>query len=281
MGLVIHFFRKDEAETFYYKLNREKLASKIHFEIEEGKTCFIKVDMQPEKMNDTWKRVIHALIFVFIQYRLPTLAKGILKKYYYYQNQLEIMQITPILQSVLHNPRKYGTQPDVQSASNFYQLFEEKVTRSPVLSFDQLVDEQEEFFAGHLIDVTGYAIEEWKREQDYQDFIHRLRDFFRERTPKTNLLIITYHHEFQFYRENGRRYSTSELKALQNKESLHFIDLLSSEFPLSSLVGIAPESVLIYTTKPSDPKIIFLQNIFQESVRVMSIEKFPFVGKKA
>ncbi|GAA0483960.1 hypothetical protein GCM10008986_06430 [Salinibacillus aidingensis] len=277
MGLVIHFFKEDEAEAYFHKIYSEDEINRIQFERGEGPSYFIKADVQLDRKSDMWRKMIHALLYVFIQYRLPVLSKDILKKVYYFSDEHELMHIIPILQSVMQNPKSYGTQSDLKAAAEFYQIFENHVSRNQIVSFDFFMEDNQQFFREQLIDITGYAIEEWKREEDYQDFIHRLRGYFKSREPRTGLLIITYHHEFQFFRETGKPYTTSELKALQNKESLHFIDLLSSEFPLSCLLGIAPEKIVIYTSKPSDPKVIFLQNIFQEHASVQSMEKLPFI----
>ncbi|SET78825.1 putative sporulation protein YtxC [Salinibacillus kushneri] len=278
MGLVIHFFSEEEAEAYFHRIYSDD-EHRIQFERGEGPAYFVRVDGQFEK--PMLEKVIYGLLYVFIQYRLPALSKDILKKVYYFSDEHELMHIIPILQSVMQNPKGYGTQSELQSAMEFYYIFEQQIGQNQIVSFDVMMENNQQYFKEQLIEVTGYAIEEWKREEDYQDFIQRLRDYLKDKEPKTKLLVITYHHEFHFFKEDGRRYTTNELKALQNKESLHFIDLLSSEFPLPSILGVAPKRVVVYTSRPSDPKIIFLQSIFQEHVKVLSMEKFPFIGKKA
>jgi putative sporulation protein YtxC len=279
--LVYVFHEKDEAETFYNKVYIKNKVKKIRLQLGEGRSYFIKVEVNQEQFFSYWKDVVQALIHVFILFRLPVLARGILKSHYYYSDKHEIEHIIPILQSVMQNPKRYGTQSDIQTACEFYHMFEKDIKKDSILYFDKFMDEQKDIYSSQLVDVAGYAIDEWKREEDYQEFIHSLRHYIKGKMPRLDTLFITYDGELQFFKTSGKRFSMSELKTLQNEETLHFIDLLSTDFPMSSLVAIAPKQIYIFTNKPSDPKIITLQNLYQEHATIYPLRKFPFIGKKA
>ncbi|MBB6452067.1 putative sporulation protein YtxC [Salirhabdus euzebyi] len=278
---VFVFHQKDQAEAFYHKIFHREKVKRIRIQLEEGNTYFIRVEIQQEHLQFYWKRVVLGLIHVFILFQLPELAKSILKKDYYFSNKHEIAHIIPILQSIMQNPKKYGSQSEIKSAFQFYYLFVNEVKLNKQITFIELVEKCEKEYKDYLIDVTGYAIDEWKREEEYQEFIHDLRTYLKEKRPRIPTLLITYDGDFQFFKPDGRRYTIQELKTLQYEETLHFIELLSSDFPLSSLITIAPKEIFIYTNNPSDPKMILLQNVYQENATIRSLRKFPFIGKKA
>jgi putative sporulation protein YtxC len=279
MRLVYIFRRKDEAESFFHHLNGCGKMKKIHLHAGMENSYLIRLDLQRDS-SFVWKKIVQALIHVFIIYRLPIIGNQILQTQYYYENKHEIAHIIPILQSIMQNPKKFGTQSELLTAALFFEEFERQIRTQTVLHFDEWVEDNIKEWESQLFDVTGYAIDEWKREEDYQEFIHSIRTYLKKKQPKMKTLHITYDKEFQFYNPFGKRLSANELKTLQTDESFYILDV-SNEFPLSVFIAIAPAEIFVYTNFPTDLKIITLQNIFHEKVHIHPLEKFPYIGKKA
>ncbi len=275
------FQEQDEAEEFYNKIYNKAKVKKIHVQLTSENFYVIQFEMSQNQLHRFWKDIVQALIHVFIFYRLPEIAKSILAKHYYYADKHEMDHIIPILQSIMKNPKHYGNQFEVQTTYTFYQMFERDVKKESFLNFNEYMSQHQEEYMSNLIDVTGYAIDEWKREEDYQEFIHSLRNFIKNKEPKMDTLLLMYDKELLFFKPNGRRVTYSEIKTIQHDERVHFIDVLSHDFPMSLIAAIAPREVVIYTNHISDPKIITLQNLFQEKAIIRPIDTFPFVGKKA
>lgn len=274
--LKYEFQDTKEAEEFYENVYKKAENNRVHM-----KWDYPIIHVELSQDQHFWKDVIQALIHVFILFRLPKLARNILKENYYYENEDEINHIIPILQSIMKNPLSYGTQTERKTVQQFYAILEENLKNESYISFPSYFEQREWEFYPDLVDITGYAIDEWKREEDYQEYVHILRNYIKNKESKLNRLFITYDQDFQLYQDNGKHLSHQDLKTLLVNETLHFIDLFALDFQMSAIISIAPMEIHLFTNNPFDPKIVTLQNLYQENAFLYPIKKFPFVRKKA
>lgn len=112
------------------------------------------------------------------------------------------------------------------------------------------------------------AIDEYRMEQEYQNFIQSLRDYVTSNPPRMKKVRIVHDRAFTLW----------ELRYLSEREQKKYIDRrFVREHPmyidshlLAPLISIAPETVELYTDKPEHMMSRTIQNVFQERVRLFS-----------
>jgi len=132
----------------------------------------------------------------------------------------------------------------------------------------------------YLTHVVGLAIDEFKREEEHQNFIHSIREYIHKRKPKIEEVHLLQGDPFLFFKGNGSRFTSIELKSIMHKEPLYMIGLDATEMNLSPLIALLPGQIYIYGEYPSEAKTLTIINIFQERVRFYPYEKFPFKPTK-
>lgn len=116
------------------------------------------------------------------------------------------------------------------------------------------------------------AIDEYKMEQEYQTFIQSLRDYVMSKEPMLDHVHIVHDGYFVLW----------ELKYISEREQKKYIDRrFVREHPmyidshlLAPLVSIAPEKIDLYTEDREHAMVQTIQNIFQERVRILSLDAF-------
>ena len=124
--------------------------------------------------------------------------------------------------------------------------------------------------------MVGLAIDEYKREEDHQEFVNMLREYIAKKEPIYNVVHIVQGNTFSFFKADGKRFTRMELRMLMQKEPLYIVGLDEDELNLAPLVALAPKKIKIYGDDPSEPKTLTVINVFQERVDFESINKFPF-----
>ena len=100
------------------------------------------------------------------------------------------------------------------------------LTEKLSFSFDSFTTFRLKSFYQSLEKYVLQAIDEYKLEQDYQNFIATLRDFLQNRDPKMSYLHLVYRDAFHFYDHSFRRLERSEITEMIDRH------LLSKEFDL-------------------------------------------------
>ncbi|MEL3983674.1 putative sporulation protein YtxC [Bacillus velezensis] len=116
------------------------------------------------------------------------------------------------------------------------------------------------------------AIDEYRMEQEYQNFIQSLRDYVTSNPPRMKKVRIVHDRAFTLW----------ELRYLSEREQKKYIDRrFVREHPmyidshlLAPLISIAPETVELYTDKPEHMMSRTIQNVFQERVRLFPLGAF-------
>jgi putative sporulation protein YtxC len=128
------------------------------------------------------------------------------------------------------------------------------------------------------------AIDEYKMEQEYQVFIHTLRDFLADRKPQLAHLYLVIDENMVFYNQHFIEMKRSELfKAIDRKLLVNHPVYVDSG-TIAPLLSIAPNTIYLYTDDPQQPLVRTIINIFEERVKISSIsalevEKINFFSK--
>lgn len=225
--------------------------------------------------NETIEAMAKAMVDVFIAFRLSNEIKKLIQDKFYYTDHDEIDEILEHTYWGLkeeHPQINNGTRPTQLLLS----LFIENITNVTDIHFDSIVKFRLNVFKKQLLEYVGLAIDEFKQEEEHQSFIEMLRTYILKKKSTFNEIHVVQGQNFSFFRSNGKRFSTLELRNLMYQEPLYIVGLDINELNLAPLVAIAPQKIYIYGDHPSEPKTLTVINVFQERVYFESLSHFPF-----
>lgn len=224
------------------------------------------------------QEMLRYLVLVFLCYRMRHIICEIIEKMYYYSNEEEIDQIylhtMEVIQTPLYADALFGEA--VSLRAYIAALFEAQIQVNKQVYFDSLVTFCTSPLKKCLIDAVAHAIDEHKREEEYQAFLESVRTFIERRGVRSKTLHIVQSESLMFYKANGTLYSPIELKHIMQNTPLYIVGLDENEMNLSPVVSLSPERIYIYGNDPTEPKIVSLFNLFQEKVQFVARQYFPF-----
>lgn len=226
--------------------------------------------------------LVHAMIDVFMTFRLSSFLSEIIQRVYYFENETEVNRILDVTQWILRSDdaesKLVRKSLDVQAA--LQNLFQEMIRVEKELHFDSIVQFRCYEIQEMLIEYVGRAIDEVKREEDHQAYVHMLREYVTTLEEKVDEIHVVQGSPFTFFKKNGKRYARFELRAMMHASPLYLIGLDADEFNLAPLIACAPKQIFMYGDDPSDPKTLTIMNVFQERVTFYPTAVFPFTLKK-
>jgi putative sporulation protein YtxC len=195
--------------------------------------------------QETVQAIGKAMVDVFILFRLTNEIRKLIMEKYYYTNDDEIDEILDHTHWILkegHPQLKNSTRPTQLVLS----LFIENITDVSAVHFDSIVKFRLNLFKDQLLNYIGLAIDEFKQEEEHQSFVEMLRTYILKKKPTYNEIHVVQGNNFSFFRSNGKRFSSLELRNLMHREPLYIVGLDINEMNLAPLVAIAPQRIHIY-----------------------------------
>lgn len=233
--------------------------------------------------QETIEAMAKAMVDVFINFQLSDEIKEIIMEDYYYKNDDEINHILELTYQILKDQqRPVNKKSRTRPIPFLLTLFMGNISSSSTVYYQSMIRFQLNTFKGLLKDDIGLAIDEFKLEEDHQEFVEVLRSYIVKKEPVYGEVHVLQGSNFSFYRSNGKHFTTMELRHMMYQEPLYIVGLDSDELNLAPLIAIAPEKVFIYGDNPSDPKTLTIINVFQERVIFQPASHFPFhnsIGK--
>lgn len=222
--------------------------------------------------------VISCFVEVFLYERLHQMIKKIAAEDYLYSDEEEIERICQLTDYIIseesYQKELFG---DYKTLSNFiFHILKNNIEVTYPIHFDSLVTFCMQPISECLGRAVGLGIDEMKREEEYQNFVHSVRYYLRNRKSKTDVLHIIQGDNFIFYNAQGEKYSRVQLRKLMHREPLYLIGLDDNEMNLSPVITLLPEKIFVYGDNPSEAKTLALINLFEEKVEFLPLEKFPF-----
>ena len=270
----INFSIHKEAAYFCDKLFRLKREIKIQWKKDAHWGNQLQLSERQYDINE----IVTCLKDVFIHFRLRKVIQQTIEQTYFYKDSEEIERISVLTYWVL-SEQQYATTifGDLHSFDDYIiTLFENNITINQPIYFDSLATFNLKPLHTCLIKAVGYAIDELKREEDHQRFIQSVREFIEHQKIKTKELHILQGEQFSFFKEDGKPFTTIELKTLMYKEPLYIVGLDENEMNLSPIITLSPRKIYIYGDHPSEAKTLTIINLFQERVIFLPKQKFPF-----
>lgn len=220
--------------------------------------------------------VIPGLIQFIIVHKEHHLIMNMLKELYYFSEEEEQQQILHIAQSILEGER--DEIPKVQQLTpreHFVrEALEEFLRPDLYFAYSSFQKFRLQKYLHNLREYVEIAIEEYKMEQEYQNFIQSLREYLCENKSKIPTIHIVYDQEYVVYNENKCMIPESDLKKLIDKDFVYQHPMYIDSKLLAPLVSMAPLKISLYANDSLDGMIQTIQNIFEERVTIHRLEDF-------
>lgn len=275
--LEVYFELDKEAISFCENLFHYNKQIELHWKIHKDWGNQLQLDYNVSN-NETMDAVAQSMTDVFTIHRLSAMIKAVIKEYYYYSDKDEIERIMDLTHWIFSGEDEDCQQirKNKEPGKLLHSLFMASIKNSSTIHYDSIVNFRLKAFKDQVIFYAGLAIDEFKREEDHQAFVNMLREYIVKKESRIKTIHVMQGSTFSFFKPDGKRFSKMELRMLMQKEPLYIVGLDAEEMNLAPLVAMAPEQIRIYGDFPSEPKTLTVINVFQEKVKFLSSDQFPF-----
>lgn len=227
------------------------------------------------------EQLIQYFTKVYIRFHIQMQTKKIIHEKYFYTNEEDIDHIVEWTNWLLQEPSFIEKQFNKPSLFDYLlALLLNQFRQMPIVReyiyFDTFILFQLKSFHNELVDVVGYAIDEMKREEDYQHYIESVRYYITNRQPKCSIIHVLDGEDLQLYSSDGIKYTSQYLFKLMKKEPLYIIGLDEYEKTIAPIITLLPQIIYIYSDDPDEVNTSVILNVFQERAKSLSSKKFPF-----
>ncbi|MFS0780637.1 sporulation protein YtxC [Bacillus sp. 1P06AnD] len=273
----ISFDSAHEAELFLhicqYDSGNERLLS--HMSRNAGNTV---VGLEQQSGLDALvplKRVF----FIYIQKEwLPLWLDRIVKESFYYKEQDECDQIIEIAGMMMMMENEQTTAFWGRLQQNLEEGLSSILERGVPFSFSAFLAFREKRILQELMYFVETAIDEYKMEQEYLNFIHTLRGYMHSVSPKLPRLHVVHKEHFMFYNDSLQELNRADLVRYTDRRLFSDYPMYIDSNVLAPLISIAPEILSVYSDEENHPILMTVRRIFEERVEILPLSEF---GKNA
>ncbi|BDG37066.1 putative sporulation protein YtxC [Saccharococcus caldoxylosilyticus] len=222
--------------------------------------------------------IIPAITNFILRFIEDRLLLSIISGTFYFQDKEEQQQILQLAHSFLDGERydyRKGKQLSVSRETLVREALEQFLTDGLSFSFSSFITFRLKSYMERLQHYVELAIDEYKLEQEYQNFVQTLRDCIAARPPKLSQIHLVHQPpSFLFYDEKLREITAGELKQWIDRNLIVSQPMYIDSSVLAPLVSIAPDTIYLYTDLIDDGMVQTIQNVFQERIRLYSRSDF-------
>ncbi|WP_338777533.1 putative sporulation protein YtxC [Metabacillus sp. FJAT-52054] len=277
--LEIFFESEKDAHSLYLWLHSRP--DKAGVSVRHGKPGYVEAE-QDHKGQGFQTFLVPALAEYIAEKVENSFIISIIQNQFYFTDEDEQQQILSIAHSIMEGERT--EIPNLQKFSDKKACIEEALTQfiKPELSFsfESFVHFRLHHYLKRLTKYAEAAIEEYKLEQEYQNFIQVLRDYLLQKLSALPEIHVFHRRHFLLFTEDYRELTDSELRRMTDKNLLFHHPLYIDTALLAPLVSIAPERIFLYTDEPDHGMVQTIQNVFQERVILHPEVLFYLKSKK-
>ena len=231
--------------------------------------------------NEGYEDCLHlfknSLKAFIIGYKKEKWFEKLLEQQYYYDEAEERHQILSILHSILEGEREdIELLPYIDENEILEEILQEFLCQQPSFFFESFEMFRLKSYFEHLMKYLDVAIDEYKMEQEYQAFVHMLRDFLKGRESKYKKIFLVDQDGFQFFIEGGRQLKRSELAKIIDRKLVTNHPIYIDSVTIAPLISIAPEEVQVFTDNIEQGMVVTLKNIFEEKLTVYPLKSYPY-----
>lgn len=269
------FLDKRDAESFYIhtQLLLNSFVKSDRQWINDKEYYVVTVSIFDELML---KKLSEAFYLFILNFKLDHWVTKKIKEEFYFEDDIEIEQITDIAFEILEGSRKelqvFIEEPF--SKKDLHYVVENMLQDSIRFSFDSFVQFRMRKFFQQLDTYIEVAIDEYKMEQEYQTFIEMLRTFLSSRESLFPTIHIKIDEDITILDNYMYEMNRLELMRLIDKKLLLQHPIYIDSHTIAPLLSIAPKNIFIYADDYHQNIIETIMNIFQERVHLRSIRDF-------
>jgi putative sporulation protein YtxC len=192
----------------------------------------------------------------------------LIKQRFYFQDTDEQQQILAIAKSIIDGektdlPRLSEVQPPREVIVEAFLAF---ITPEVSFCYESFLMFRLKSYHHCLLQYVEMAIDEYKLEQEYQNFVQNLRELVNRRRTLIETIHVVYDKQFWLYDEY---YDAIDNKGMFEKIAPFVKVRMGVEIEpsvLVTLIGIAPKKIILYSDDIDTGMIRTIQNVFQERV---------------
>lgn len=229
---------------------------------------------------EKWISVLTDVFYSFLlEERLLKTLEQIITQKFYFSERDEIDSILQFAASIFEGEKNMLKEPLFSEEKHWikkglHSILTEKIS----FSFDSFTTFRLKSFYQSLEKYATQAIDEYKLEQDYQNFIAILRDLLQKRQPKISYLHLVYRDAFHFYDHSFRKLERYEITDMIDRHLLSKSSIYIDPVTLAPLLSIAPERLYVYTDDTEQGLIQTMKQIFEERIFVLPLHSFSKMG---
>lgn len=275
--IEIIFRNIDEAKRFYSYI-QDHLFSSLSAEnqvllTEEKALGKVKIRKADEEVLEAARKAFHSFI---LKIKLHDWFCMILKEQYYYADEEEQRQIVDIIYSILegHRVDLAAILKDASLSKHLEEAIKDMYDHHKIFSLDSFLKFRMRPFFNRLKKYIEISIDEYKMEQEYQMFIQTLRDFLSSRQAKVRQLHLAMKDEVTFFDDRFVEIKRAQLTGMIDRRLLFNHPVYVDSVTIAPLLSIAPNVIYLYTDDREKPLVRTIRNIFEERVRIRSLNCF-------
>lgn len=275
--IEIIFRNIDEAKRFYSYIQDHLFfspsAENLVLLSEEQACGKVKIAKGDEEVLEAARKAFHHFI---LKIKLHDWFRMILKEQYYYADEEEQRQIVDIIYSILegHRVDLATILKDASLSKQLEDAIKDMYDHHKIFSLDSFLKFRMRPFFNRLEKYIEVSIDEYKMEQEYQMFIQTLRDFLSSREAKVSQLHLAIKDEVTFFDDHFVEIKRSQLTEMIDRRLLFNHPVYVDSVTIAPLLSIAPTVIYLYTDDWEKPLVRTIRNIFEERVKIRSLNSF-------
>lgn len=271
--LELFFEEISEADNFYHLFRQDN--PELNVRRRRGQGNRVRVTGDSEEIEK--ESVARTCTKLFIKNKESHYIQDILRKKFLFSNSEEIAKITEITHAILDKDNPYYEEKihDHQLRDTLMTIFLMHLNEEEI-HYNSIVHFRLHHYLDELTEVVGFAIDEYKREEDYQSFVHTLREFVKNREPTHEIIHVIQNEPLQFYQDNGIQITQEEMSRMKQEFPLFMLGLPDDDWNISPLIVLSPNKIYMYGENINAPYTHSIMNIFQERIEFLPLEYFPF-----
>ncbi|WP_028400929.1 putative sporulation protein YtxC [Ectobacillus panaciterrae] len=272
--IEIHFDEEYDAKILYEQLFHEAKQMYKESILLEERTVI--VCMPDTHARDVEERLVQNLVQFILKVKEKKWMNAILEQVFYYRDAEEQNQILHIAHAILDGSRKGVPRKGLEKSREqlLYESLQDVLQAPTSFSFESYVRFRLREYLSYLSRWAELAIDEYKLEQEYQTFIEMLRQQVSIRKSRLSCLHLVFHESFIFYDEKGSRLNQDKLVQYIDEKIIHNKEIYVDANVIAPLVSIAPKTIHLYTAHADHNMVVTIQNVFQERVKLYSVNEF-------
>lgn len=270
----MHITFETALDTEYvYKLLSNTKNHPLKVKIKDDTTLIIDITKNDEECIRTY--IIPALTQFVLKIKEPQYIRYFLNTIFFYEDEAEQLQIIEMVQSLvsddeerLHPSLREG-YPREEIIKRALKLF---LTKEVQFSFEAFLTFRLKDYLLRLQEYIEVAIDEYKLEQDYQDFIESLRKYIATKNCNMNQVHVLHEKEsFVFYDE---KFTELEVSIELEEQFVSNYGFEVDQELIAPLILLSPAFIHLYSTDLDHGIIQTVVSIFQERVTIFPYERF-------